>query len=152
MGTALQRIRRAAQTFFASVIVAGVLAAAAAAPAAAQQSSAAAGSSILTGAYTAAQAGRGEAVFRHTCGNCHSTSEFAGTGFQRKWAGQPMLSLFEHVRSSMPLDNPGGLSREEYAAVIAYILKLNAYPEGTSELPTEDAKLRTIRFDLNPPR
>jgi hypothetical protein len=46
----------------------------------------------------------------------------------------------------MPLDNPGGLAPEEYAAVIAYVLKLNQYPAGSSELPIADAALKLITF------
>jgi hypothetical protein len=46
----------------------------------------------------------------------------------------------------MPLDNPGGLAPEEYAAVIAYILKLNQYPAGPSELPIADSALKLITF------
>ncbi|HSJ24148.1 MAG TPA: cytochrome c [Longimicrobiales bacterium] len=132
--------------------VAAILAAAIATPVAAQQNSdsATTGTSILAGAYTNAQAERGLDVFRNTCGNCHSTSEFNGAPFQRKWAGQPVLTFFDHVRSSMPLDNPGGLSADEYAAVIAYILKLNGYPEGSTDLPSDDARLRLIRFELKP--
>lgn len=121
-----------------------------ASPASAQQGSDSAGSSILSGAYTADQATRGQAVFRETCGNCHSTSEFSGAPFQRKWDGQPVLSFFDHVRLSMPLDNPGGLSRAEYAAVLAYILRLNSYPEGKTDLPAEEDKLRRIRFEIKP--
>jgi mono/diheme cytochrome c family protein len=133
-----------------TAVAVAATAAIATAPAAAQSSDSSAGASVLAGAYTDAQATRGQAVFRGTCGNCHGTSEFAGAPFQRKWAGQPILTFFEHVRTSMPLDNPGGLSRAEYAAVLAYILKLNSYPEGKAELPTEDEALRLIRFEVKP--
>jgi mono/diheme cytochrome c family protein len=120
-------------------------------PAAAQQhSDSRTVASILDGAFTAAQAVRGQAAFRNSCASCHSTSEFSGPAFQRRWAGQPVFAFFEHVRTSMPPDNPGGLSRAEYAAILAYILQLNSYPEGSTELPAEDAKLRTIRFEVRP--
>lgn len=135
--------------------IALVLGAGTAAAAAAQQQGTAAKPaerSTLSGAYTAQQATRGESVFRNTCGNCHPTSEFTGTGFQNKWGGGTMFSLMEQVRSNMPLDNPGGLPAADYAAVLAYILKLNSYPAGQSELPTEDAALRQIRFEKAPPK
>jgi mono/diheme cytochrome c family protein len=127
------------------------LAAAAPPPAAAQQrGDSGTVASILDGAFTAAQAVRGQAAFRNACASCHSTSEYYGPAFQRRWAGQPVLAFFEQVRTSMPPDNPGGLSRAEYAAILAYILQLNSYPEGSAELPAEDAKLRTIRFEVRP--
>jgi hypothetical protein len=46
----------------------------------------------------------------------------------------------------MPLDNPGGLARDDYAAVIAYLLRLNEFPPGTTPLPVADAALKRIRF------
>jgi mono/diheme cytochrome c family protein len=145
-------IQPAARLFLRGFAIAAITAGAfAVAPAAAQKSDPPpATTSILTGVFTDAQATRGQAVYRETCGNCHSTSEFTGAPFQRKWAGQPILTFFDHVRMSMPLDNPGGLSREQYAAVLAYILKLNNYPTGSAELPTSEDGLRRIRFELRP--
>jgi mono/diheme cytochrome c family protein len=108
--------------------------------------------STLSGVYTAGQAARGETVFRNVCGNCHTTGEFSGAGFQAKWAGGSVFTFVEQVRSNMPLDNPGGLSAAEYAAVVAYILKLNTFPAGATELPTQDSALRQIRFERVPPK
>jgi mono/diheme cytochrome c family protein len=150
MDSAIQPVARLARSCLAALAVT-VTASAAALPAAGQQAAGdSATASILQGSYTAAQATRGQSVFSQTCGNCHSTSEFAGAPFQRKWAGQPVFTFFDHLRNSMPLDNPGGLSRAEYAAVLAYILRLNSYPEGAADLPAEDDKLRRIRFEIKP--
>lgn len=98
------------------------------------------------GAYTDEQASKGETTFRNTCFNCHSITEFNGPSFRRVWAGRPVYQLFDQLRNTMPLDNPGGLSREDYAAVVAYLLKLNQYPPGTTQLPSSDADLKAIRF------
>lgn len=103
--------------------------------------------SVQSGVYTNDQAKAGETVFRQTCGNCHPTSEFAGTPFQRTWHGKAVFTFFDQVRLMMPLDNPGGLSDEEYVNVIAYILKLNEYPAGETALPLEPAALKTILFE-----
>lgn len=97
------------------------------------------------GAYTADQAKQGEAVFTGTCGNCHGVTEFSGPAFRRTWSGRSVYDFFDQLRNTMPLDNPGGLSREQYAHVIAYLLKLNEYPAGV-ELPTTDAGLKRVRF------
>ena len=102
--------------------------------------------SVRLAGYTAAQATRGEAVFRGTCGNCHSASQFIGPSFDVVWADRPVFDFFDQLRSTMPLDNPGGLSREEYAGVIAYILKLNDHPAGDDPLPHEDAPLKLVKF------
>ena len=98
------------------------------------------------GAYTADQAKHGEAVFAGTCGNCHGTTEFSGSTFRRVWSGRSVYEFFDQIRNTMPLDNPGGLSREQYTHVIAYLLKLNEYPAGKVELPSTDAGLRRVRF------
>jgi mono/diheme cytochrome c family protein len=102
--------------------------------------------SAAHGAYTAAQAARGETEFRSICGNCHGTSEFSGPAFRSAWSGRRVYDFFDQIRNTMPLDNPGGLSREQYAAVIAYVLKLNQYPAGSSDLPVSDAALKLIKF------
>jgi S-disulfanyl-L-cysteine oxidoreductase SoxD len=102
--------------------------------------------SAADGAYTADQAKHGETVFRGTCGNCHGITEFNGPTFRKIWTGRVVFELFDQLRNTMPLDNPGGLSREQYAGVIAYVMKLNEYPAGDTELPVADAALKRIRF------
>jgi hypothetical protein len=47
----------------------------------------------------------------------------------------------------MPKNEPGSLSPEEYADVLAYLLKLNLMPAGPAELPPDSSALRTIRID-----
>jgi mono/diheme cytochrome c family protein len=119
------------------------------APAASAQSPVAAdsGRSVTSGAYTSAQAAAGETTFGSICGSCHGPSEFSGPAFRRIWSGRTVYDLFDQLRASMPLDNPGGLSREQYTNVIAYLLKLNKYPDGDVDLPASDSALRRIRFD-----
>lgn len=133
-----------------SVIIAGTAAAVALvlcpADTSAQSAAADSSRSAAAGAYTARQATQGEATFRNVCGNCHGTAEFSGPTFLKTWSGRPVFALFDQLRYSMPLDNPGGLAREEYAAVIAYVLKLNQYPAGSSELPVADSALKLITF------
>lgn len=129
-----------------AILVAGSLLLAAPGAASAQSAPDSA-RSVLAGAYTLEQAAGGEAVFKGTCGNCHSSSQFIGPSFEVVWADRLVFELFDQLRSTMPLDNPGGLSREQYAGVIAYILKLNAYPAGDKPLPHDDAGLKLIRFE-----
>ena len=49
----------------------------------------------------------------------------------------------------MPDDNPGGLPRQTYVDVMAYMLELNGYPAGSDELPPNEDVLRGYR--LTPP-
>jgi S-disulfanyl-L-cysteine oxidoreductase SoxD len=103
--------------------------------------------SVNEGVYTTAQADRGAAVFKTSCTACHDTSRFTGAEFASGWTGKPIHELFETIHSTMPEDKPGSLTRQQYADVVAYFLRLNGYPAGKIELPTADASLKSIRFD-----
>jgi mono/diheme cytochrome c family protein len=107
--------------------------------------------SVLAGAYTLAQARAGETVFRRVCVDCHATGQFQGAAFQQSWAGRSARDLFELIRTQMPQDNPGRLRRDEYAAVVAYIFELNAYPPGDTALGSDDEALRQVLIERKPP-
>ena len=50
----------------------------------------------------------------------------------------------------VPYDRPGALPAEEYAAVLAYLLELNAYPAGDAPLEGDPDALRGIRIERAP--
>ena len=110
------------------------------------QTAADSGRSVLSGVYTTEQAARGETTFKGVCASCHAEAQFTGATFQKAWSNRPVFAFFDQIKTAMPQDNPGGLSRAEYLAVITYIFKLNNYPTGTAELPDDDGALRQIRF------
>ena len=99
------------------------------------------------GAYTEAQAARGEATYRANCTSCHATSAHVGDAFVRAWDGRTAFDIFELIRTTMPIDNPGRLSREQYADVVAYLFKLNRLPAGERPLPSDDDGLKQVRID-----
>ena len=101
---------------------------------------------VLAGVYTGDQATRGQQEFQQTCASCHSINEFFGPIFQRIWAGRPVGEMYEFISTMMPDGDPGGLTAAENAAVIAYFLRQNQYPEGGAELPADAAALRVILF------
>lgn len=103
--------------------------------------------SVRDGAYTTEQAGRGEAVFREECGVCHSSAQFTGAGFLAAWNGARAYSLFDLIRTTMPYDAPGRLSRGAYADLLSYLFKLNGFPAGEQELPSDDDALKRIRIE-----
>ena len=84
--------------------------------------------------YTTAQASRGERLFGENCVWCHTKEEFTGSGFQARWRGQAVADVFDYVSFNMPDDNPGGLPRQTYADVLAYLLQLNGLPAGEVSL------------------
>lgn len=100
---------------------------------------------IWDGVYTEAQANRGQQAAQKNCGICHTPSEWSSSMFISGWSGRPIRELHSHIRATMPMDQPGRLTAQQYADIVAYMLKLNKVPAGKSELPASDAELAQIR-------
>jgi len=124
-----------------------------------QEQSAPEARSVWDGAYTEAQAKRGEELYRKHCASCHgamltggeTASPLTGGAFLSNWNGLPLDELFERIRRSMPQDKPGKLNRQTNADILAYVLSVNKFPAGKSELPTQGEWLRQIKFETNKP-
>ena len=111
--------------------------------------------SVLEGAYSEAQAARGEVLFTANCAPCHGNDlrgddfyfpPLSGGEFTSKWRGRSLGDLFAFVTTYMPNDFPGTLDAQAYADAIAYILKFNGYPAGEAELPPGRELLNGVRF------
>jgi hypothetical protein len=90
---------------------------------------------IWDGVYTAAQATRGERTAYLNCFSCHAPADWTTSRFLDPSSDQKLGDLFQTISRSMPMDSPGKLSPEEYADVVAYMLRLQGAPAGESELP-----------------
>jgi mono/diheme cytochrome c family protein len=132
-----------------SLVTCLIVLAGSAVPAAAQGSAVAAASGAP---YTAEQAARGEAVYKRACAECHATSDHANPDFRFSWNGRTALELFENIRNTMPEENPGSLSRQEYADIVAYMMKLNGMPSGPRPLAPDSTSLRAARLDVRATR
>lgn len=93
------------------------------------------------GFYTAAQASQGRQDYGVSCASCHGTKleggagpTLSGSGFVRKWQQRKLSDLWQVVHNQMPLGAPGSLQEAQSLAIIAYILRTNAYPEGANVL------------------
>jgi mono/diheme cytochrome c family protein len=104
--------------------------------------------STRAGAYTAAQARRGADAYEKHCTECHMPAAVSGAVFQRAWAGRTVYDYYELIRTTMPNDNPGKLSRGQYADIVAYLLQLSGMPPGEKPLPTDTASLRRIWIEV----
>jgi mono/diheme cytochrome c family protein len=105
--------------------------------------------STLDGVFTAAQAERGAVIYTGPCSRCHGykldgapddpdmlpAPPVAGAKFLRKWSCQSLAALLDYTRATMPENNPGYLSAQQYADTIAYMLSVSGMPAGTEELP-----------------
>lgn len=136
------------------VIVAGSLAALGGAV---QAQSAA--KSVWDGIYSEEQASRGAGVYSQRCGACHGVA-MNGTGEAPALTGGEFVShydqmtvgdLYDRVRVTMPQNDPGALSRDEYADVVAFLLKQNGFPAGGAALDKRSEVLATIGFTAQKP-
>ncbi len=116
--------------------------------------------SVWDGVYTQEQASRGKALYGKQCASCHGAAldgsgqapPLAGADFKGNWNGQTADDLFEKMQSSMPADQPGKLSREQNAGILAFLLTSNGFPAGQKELPMDAAALQKIRFEAFKPK
>ncbi|HEX3704514.1 MAG TPA: cytochrome c [Vicinamibacterales bacterium] len=121
----------------------------------APQDAQAAPTSIVDGVYTPDQAKRGEQLYGQFCASCHGPAltggemapALTGGDFATDWIGLTLNDLFERMRVSMPQDQPGALSRQQNADVLAFMLSAGKYPAGKTELPKEAEVLKTIKFE-----
>jgi mono/diheme cytochrome c family protein len=104
-----------------------------------------------SGVYSAEQADRGQLVYSGMCKNCHTPESHTASTFTSKWNGKPLLDLYYYITEQMPKNAPGTLSEEEYADVLAYVLKLNRMPAGSNELSYNPENLKTIRIETTIP-
>ena len=103
--------------------------------------------STLKGVYTEAQATKGKDVYSGLCMSCHPAGIHSGTSFLTAWGGRPLWELYGYISERMPKNEPASLPADEYAQIVAYLLKLNGMPAGAQELPTDSVTLKAIRFD-----
>jgi mono/diheme cytochrome c family protein len=98
------------------------------------------------GVYKEEQAIRGDTVFQRTCLSCHTPTFHADEQFRMNWLGRTVYELFKLLKTTMPEDNIGGLTDDDYTRVIAYILKLNGYPAGADSLSADSLAQKRIRI------
>ena len=116
----------------------------------AQSTDSTAGKSVWQGVYTEEQATRGDTEHQNNCSSCHGTEKYSGDAFTKNWVGRTVFDLFDQIKTTMPDDNPGGLSAQQYKDVVAYILKTNGFPAGTDSLPSDPEAMRLLKIDAKP--
>ncbi len=96
--------------------------------------------------FTAEQADRGQAAYRHACQDCHgfnlNDGEFGGAPlngqyFARHWGNGSVAALYGMMAAKMPPDRPGKLNPQTYADLVAFLLSKNGYAPGQTELPPD---------------
>lgn len=113
-----------------------------------------AAASVWDGVYTEQQASRGKALYDKECASCHLDTlqgdglapGLVGDAFTYRWQDGPVSDVFIVIKTTMPADRPSDLQDQEYADIIAYLLKKNNYPSGSTELSKNQADLKEIGF------
>ena len=133
------------------VIAAAVLLLSAVGLVAAGAQGAAPAKSIWDGAFTEAQATRGQGRYRTACAACHAEDllgaqgpALVGPAFLDRWTGSTVFDMVQVIKQSMPQEAPDSLGLPAYVDIVSYLLKSNGSPAGPSELPGEPDALRKI--------
>jgi quinoprotein glucose dehydrogenase len=80
----------------------------------------------------------GTATYAQYCAVCHGANleggeagpALRGRAFTTKWAGKPVGELYDFTRRTMPVTQPGGLTRSQYSDLVALVLTRNDLPTG----------------------
>ncbi|MGD0436526.1 MAG: PQQ-binding-like beta-propeller repeat protein, partial [Bryobacteraceae bacterium] len=94
------------------------------------------------GPFTAAQAAAGRAAYAENCSSCHlpdmagrnEAPQLAGSNFMNTWRNRGTRDILALISGSMPPGNVGGLSPEDYADLVAFILAANGAQPGDQPL------------------
>ncbi len=115
---------------------------------AAAQTSAAT-STFRDSVFTAEQASRGEQIYAVKCSACHGDNllgmetapPLAGPNFRRVWDGQPLLTLGNRIKRTMPPFAPNSLASSEILDLLSFMLQMNDHPAGNLalRLPLSDS-------------
>jgi len=105
----------------------------------------------LTGVYSAAQARRGQEVYQKSCLECHVPTDYTGDAFQSKFVGGTAYDMYEQIRSSMPQEDPGSLTSQQYTDLVAFLFSLNGLPTRSADLPPVADSLKAVKVQAKPP-
>jgi len=107
------------------------------------------GKTVKDKIYTKDQAARGAELYGQYCDKCHDPAKLpegkkppppiVGAKFKDSWQDKTLGELYTLVLTTMPSDGSAVLTPEQTINLIAHLLKLNEYPEGTTPLKVDDA-------------
>ena len=99
---------------------------------------------VLDGVYSNAQAQRGQEFYTTHCSACHgntlegvSAPPLKGNRFIERWREGALDPLYDFIRKTMPFGRRADtkpIPDTEYLDILTYVLKINGYQAGVSEL------------------
>ena len=107
---------------------------------------------VWDGVFTEEQATRGMGRYEQECSQCHLEDllgdgiapSLIGAPFHFRWSDLSVGDMLVAIRTTMPQGAPASLSPRAYADIVAYLLKVNEFPAGDTELPTSVDDLEGI--------
>jgi cytochrome c len=115
--------------------------------------------SVWDGVYSNEQAARGKKLYVDSCSSCHKEGlqgadlapALKGEDFVLRWAGFSMQDMFNTISTTMPSDDPGKLTPQVNADIVAFILQVNKFPAGHEELKPDTSLLKGIAITPKTP-
>ena len=99
------------------------------------------------GPFNQAQLDKGSAEYNTHCRTCHAAKgkgalgpALAGDVFKKRFGGQSVSDVADWVHQNMPQTAPGSLKDEQLYPIMAYILSLNDFTPGQTELTKDSGK------------
>ena len=103
------------------------------------------------------QAFDGEGIYNGRCAGCHGISltgrdtptggpALLGEAFDDRWFGGSVFELYDYIRREMTAEGGVGITHQDYAAIVAYILLRNGFAMGDDWLGHERATLENKGF------
>ena len=110
--------------------------------------------------FSSSQAELGSKAYETNCSGCHGANLEGGAGPALSGGTLNTLAkntkltvgdLYTFVSQQMPLNAPASLSKPQYSAIIAYILKYNGFPAGSKPLTPAAALASKVVVHSNKP-
>ncbi len=103
------------------------------------------------GPFTQAQLDKGGSEYNTHCRTCHAAKgkgalgpALAGDVFKKRFGGQTVAEVRDWIHQNMPQTAPGSLNDDQLNVLMAYILSLNGYTPGQTEMSPDSAKSVTL--------
>lgn len=104
--------------------------------------------------YTKEQAARGAELYVKHCDRCHDPAKVpegkkpgpptVGPKFIETWMDRTVGELFGSILNTMPSDGSLILTPDQTLDLVAHLLQINGFPDGTAPLKNDDAMKATV--------
>ena len=120
--------------------------------------SAATGDASAVPSFDSAQVAHGKRLYSSACAKCHGASlqgvtapALSGPAFAPASGSHLTIGgVYTYMSTNMPADRPGKLKDDEYADIMAYLLKANGYAPGNTKMTADSVRGSTTMLNAGP--